>query len=59
MLSFLEEFADIFELFADQSIYEINTEQKKAIYEAAMQVTNNQILTNEEADTKTEELLNG
>ncbi len=56
--SLLEEVADIFEFREDEGIYEVNTEQKKAIDEARLQIRNNQILTEEQANNKTDEWLN-
>lgn len=56
--SILEEVAEIFEFREDRGIYEVNTEQKKAIDEARAQIANRQTLPNEEANTKTHEWLN-
>jgi hypothetical protein len=55
----LEEVADIFEFREDEGVYEINAEQKKAIDEARLQITNKQTFTEEEANNKTDEWLNG
>ena len=57
-ISILEEVADIFEFREDEGIYEVNAEQKKAIDEAKVQITNKQTLTDEQANNKTDEWLN-
>jgi hypothetical protein len=57
--SILEEVADIFEFSEDEGIYEVNAGQRKAIEEARVQIQNKQILTDEQANDKTDEWLNG
>ena len=57
--SILEELADIFEFSEDKGIYKVNAEQKKAIDEARVQITNKQTLTDEQSNNKADELLNG
>ena len=57
--SILEEVAGIFEFSEDESIFKINAEQKKAIDEARVQITNKQTLTDEQPNKKMDEWLNG
>ncbi len=55
--SILEQVYEIFELQDQEGIYEINSEQRKAIEEARAQIENHQVLSNDEANNKTDEWL--
>ncbi|MEO8568851.1 MAG: hypothetical protein ABI419_06940 [Ginsengibacter sp.] len=55
--SILEEVYEIFEFQEQEGIYEINSEQRKAIEEARAQIENHQVLSNDEANNKTDEWL--
>lgn len=54
----LEEIYNLFELQEPDTIYVLNEQQKKNIYEAKEQIQNNRSLSNEDADKDIDEWLN-
>ena len=55
--SILEEVANIFELNEKETIYQLNDAQQEAITDARSQIKENQILSNEQVENKTNEWL--
>jgi len=56
--SILEELADIFDFRENEEVYNVSPAQLKAIQEGRQQIRNGQIISDEEANRKTDEWLN-
>jgi len=54
----LEEISNLMQLQEPDTIYALNTDQKKAVQEAKDQIKNNEFLSNEQADKDIDEWLN-